>query len=116
MTFATSSSLGTGLFGAVAKTTAPTLTFGTPALSSSTGFSFGAPKPTSTGKSMSYLVDIIQEKCGDLSGRALHDVLNATLDSIIYKSKYKKVGVLPIRIVWSNVSSIGPSSERMVSL
>ena len=29
-----------------------------------------------------------------------------------YKSKYKKVGVLPIRIVWSNVSSIGPSSER----
>ena len=31
---------------------------------------------------------------------------------IIYRSKYKKVGVLPIRIVWSNVSSIGPSSER----
>ena len=29
-----------------------------------------------------------------------------------YKSKYKKVGVLPIRIVWSNVSSIGPSSEK----
>ena len=29
-----------------------------------------------------------------------------------YKSKYKKVGVLPIRIVKSNVSSIGPSSER----
>ena len=29
-----------------------------------------------------------------------------------YKSKYKKVGVLPIRIVWSNVSSIDPSSER----
>ena len=28
------------------------------------------------------------------------------------ESKYKKVGVLPIRIVWSNVSSIGPSSER----
>ena len=28
------------------------------------------------------------------------------------KSKYKKVGVLPIRIVWSNVLSIGPSSER----
>ena len=26
--------------------------------------------------------------------------------------KYKKVGVLPIRIVQSNVSSIGPSSER----
>ena len=24
-----------------------------------------------------------------------------------YKSKYKKVGVLPMRIVWSNVSSIG---------
>ena len=28
------------------------------------------------------------------------------------ESKYKKVGVLPIRIVWSNVSSICPSSER----
>ena len=25
-----------------------------------------------------------------------------------YKSKYKKVGVLPIRIVKSNVSSVGP--------
>ena len=30
----------------------------------------------------------------------------------INKPKYKKVGVLPVRIVWSNVSSIGPSSER----
>ena len=30
----------------------------------------------------------------------------------IYKSKYKKVGVLPIRIVWSIVSSIGPSSKK----
>ena len=30
----------------------------------------------------------------------------------VHNSKYKKVGVLPIRIVWSNVSSIGPSSER----
>ena len=29
-----------------------------------------------------------------------------------YKSKYKKVGVLPIRIVKSYVSSVGPSSER----
>ena len=29
-----------------------------------------------------------------------------------YKSKYKKVSVLPIWIVKSNVSSIGPSSER----
>ena len=29
----------------------------------------------------------------------------------IYKPKYKKVGVLPIRIVKFNVSSIGPSSE-----
>ena len=29
-----------------------------------------------------------------------------------YKSKYKMVGVLPIRIVQSNVSRIGPSSER----
>ena len=27
-------------------------------------------------------------------------------------SKYKKVGVLPIRIVKSNVSSVGPSSEK----
>ena len=25
---------------------------------------------------------------------------------------FEKVGVMPIRIVWSNVSSIGPSSER----
>ena len=48
--------------------------------------------------------------------------LNAIIDNIerqvgiyIYKSKYKKVGgVLPIRIVKSNVSSIGPSSERML--
>ena len=30
--------------------------------------------------------------------------------------KYEKVGVLPIRIVKSNVSSVGPSSERNVSL
>ena len=30
----------------------------------------------------------------------------------LHKLKYKKVGVLPMRIVWSNVSSIGPSSER----
>ena len=29
-----------------------------------------------------------------------------------YKSKYEKVGVLPIQIVKSNVSSIGPLSER----
>ena len=29
----------------------------------------------------------------------------------VYISKYKKVGVLPIRIVWSNVSSIGPWTE-----
>ena len=28
------------------------------------------------------------------------------------KSKYKKVGVLPMRIAWSNVWSIGPPSER----
>ena len=32
----------------------------------------------------------------------------------IYKSKYEKVGVLPIRIVKSNVSSVGPSSEKFV--
>ena len=30
----------------------------------------------------------------------------------LYKSKYKTVGVLPIRIVKSNVFSVGPSSER----
>ena len=30
----------------------------------------------------------------------------------IYKSKYKKVGVLPIQTVKSNVLSIGLSSER----
>ena len=30
--------------------------------------------------------------------------------TIFHKSKYKKAGVLPIRIVWSNVSSIGPLS------
>ena len=29
-----------------------------------------------------------------------------------FKSKYEKVGVLPIWIVKSNVSSVGPSSER----
>ena len=34
------------------------------------------------------------------------------INRIITNRKYKKVGVLPIRIVWSNVSSIGPSSER----
>ena len=33
-----------------------------------------------------------------------------------YKSKYKKVGVLPIRIVKSNASSVGPSSERNACL
>ena len=32
-----------------------------------------------------------------------------------YKSKYKTVGVLSIRIVKSNVSSVGPSSEINVS-
>ena len=29
-----------------------------------------------------------------------------------YKSKYKKIGVLPIWKVRSNVSSVGPLSER----
>ena len=29
-----------------------------------------------------------------------------------YKSKYEKVGVLPIQILKSNVSSVGASSER----
>ena len=31
-----------------------------------------------------------------------------------YKLKYKKVGVLPIRIVKSNILSVGPSSERNI--
>ena len=35
-----------------------------------------------------------------------------TAECLLYKSKYEKVGVLPIRIVKSNVSSVGPSSER----
>ena len=35
--------------------------------------------------------------------------------NLIYKSKYKKVGVLPIRTVYCNVSSIGSSSERTFS-
>ena len=39
-----------------------------------------------------------------------HD--HQTKHSIDYKSNYKKVGVLPIRIVQSNVSSVGPSSEK----
>ena len=29
-----------------------------------------------------------------------------------YKSKYKKVGVQPLRIVKSNVSSVGPLRQR----
>ena len=33
-----------------------------------------------------------------------------------YKSKYKKVGVLPIQIVKSNVSSVGPLSERNMDI
>ena len=32
----------------------------------------------------------------------------------MFRYKYKKVGVLPIQIVKSNVSSIGPSSERNI--
>ena len=39
-----------------------------------------------------------------------HD--HQTKHCIDYKSNYKKVGVLPIRIVQSNVSSVGPSSKR----
>ena len=31
----------------------------------------------------------------------------------VYKSKYKKVGVLPIRIEKSNISSIGPLSKGL---
>ena len=34
----------------------------------------------------------------------------------IYKSKYKKVGVLPIWLVKSNVLSVGPSSERNITV
>ena len=45
MTFATATSLGGGFFGS--KSTAPTLTFGTPAITSS-AFSFGTPKTTGT--------------------------------------------------------------------
>ena len=39
-------------------------------------------------------------------------IINKTLIVKINKSKYKKVGVLQIRIVQTNVSSIGPSSEK----
>ena len=45
MTFATGTSLGGSFFGN--KTTAPTLTFGTPAVTSS-AFSFGAAKTNAT--------------------------------------------------------------------
>ena len=34
------------------------------------------------------------------------------MKSLKYKSKYKKVGVLLTKKVKSNVSSVGPSSER----
>ena len=40
------------------------------------------------------------------------ELMKHNVDNLRYKSKYKKVGVLPIRKVWSNVSSIDPSSER----
>ena len=36
----------------------------------------------------------------------------SVLRRLRYESEYKKVGVLPIRIIKSNVSSVGPSSER----
>ena len=39
---------------------------------------------------------------------------NKSSINIIYKWKYKTVGVLPIRIVKSNVLSVGPSSERNI--
>ena len=32
---------------------------------------------------------------------------------MVYKLKYKKVGVLPIRVVKSNVSSVGPPSVSL---
>ena len=34
----------------------------------------------------------------------------------LYKSKYQKVGVLPIQLVKSNVSKVGPSLERKPNL
>ena len=43
----------------------------------------------------------------------IHYKNNACVLEVSYfKWKYKKVGVLSIRIVKSNVSSVGPSSER----
>ena len=46
-----------------------------------------------------------------------YDIFNDILCTILhrYKSKYEKVGVLPIRIAKSNVSSVGPSSERFLT-
>ena len=35
---------------------------------------------------------------------------------LFHKSKYKKVGVLPIRIVKSNVSSVGPSLDFTIRI
>ena len=39
-------------------------------------------------------------------------LLSLFSQQIYHTLKYKKVGVLPIRIEKSNVSSIGPSSEK----
>ena len=41
-----------------------------------------------------------------------HADLHHAQTAFIHSSEYKKVGVLPIRTVYSNVLSVGPSSER----
>ena len=46
------------------------------------------------------------------ASRILHASFMFCTHLSCFKSKYKKVAVLPIRIVKSNVSSVGPSSER----
>ena len=41
----------------------------------------------------------------------INRLFSVRLEDFKYKSKYETVGVLPIRIVKSNVQSVGPSSE-----
>ena len=67
-------------------------------------------------KTLQYNVQSLETlgKLKDVVGnvRAVLDKLKGVkADLVRYKSKYKKVGVLPIRIVWSNVSSIGPTQH-----
>ena len=50
----------------------------------------------------------------DLNEKAISRMLLSKQYTYIYNSKYKKVDVLAIRIVSSNVSSIGPSSETFI--